>query len=217
MNLQVRQLGRTDYAMVWNDMKSHVDSRDKFTLDELWLTEHNPVFTLGQAASNQHLLAPGDIPVIQTDRGGQVTYHGPGQLVGYLLRDLRRTKEGVHAFVRNLEQSMLDTLAAWDIDASRIQGIPGVYVDGRKIGSLGVRIRRGCSYHGIALNVKMDTRPFERINPCGLEGMRVAQMSDYSPDIDFQSVVEKFIECTASVFGYDSTHCTKGMSDFSVA
>ncbi len=183
-------------------MRSFTDGRCADTPDELWLTEHEPVFTLGQAASPQHLLVPGDIPVVQTDRGGQVTYHGPGQIVGYLLRDLKRSKQSVHSFVRGLEQVMIESLKAFDIEADRIEGTPGVYVDGKKIGALGLRIRRGCSYHGISLNVSMDLEPFERINPCGLVGMEVTQIKDFIPDIVYSEATDRVIECFASSFGY---------------
>ncbi len=200
--LSVRLLGRTDYGIVWDEMKSFTDVRDASTQDQLWVTEHNPVFTLGQAAQQQHLLMPGDIPVVKTDRGGQVTYHGPGQIVAYLLRDLRNRGDTVHDFVNGLEQSMIEMLASYGLDAVRRQGTPGVYVDGRKIGALGLRIRRGCSYHGLSLNVAMNLEPFRRINPCGLIGMEVAQVSDFAPDVDFDEAVQTLVRSMCKQFRY---------------
>lgn len=200
--LVVRQLGRTEYVAVWNRMKEFTDRRDDSTSDELWITEHDPVFTLGQAAKPEHLLAPQDIPVVQTDRGGQVTYHGPGQVVAYLLRDLRRCGQGVHEFVRGLEQCMIDVLESYGLEGLRMPGNPGVYVQGRKIGAIGLRIRRGCSYHGTSLNVSMDLTPFEFINPCGLIGMKVSQISDYVPDVVYEGAAEEFIVSMTRVFNY---------------
>ena len=204
MNLIVHRLGRTKYVSVWDRMKTFTNCRDESTQDELWITEHDPVFTLGQAGKPEHLLAPKDIPVIRTDRGGQVTYHGPGQVVAYLLRDLRRCGQGVHEFVRGLEQCMIDVLQTFGLEGVRMLDNPGVYVNGRKIGAIGLRIRRGCSYHGISLNVAMDLSPFELINPCGLIGMKVAKISDYVPDVDFEEVVERFVTSSAEVFNYSS-------------
>ena len=192
--LVVRHLGRTEYVSIWNRMKEFTDCRDESTSDELWITEHDPVFTLGQAAKPEHLLAPRDIPVIQTDRGGQVTYHGPGQVVAYLLRDLRRSGQGVHDFVRGLEQSMIDVLKSFSLEGLRMPGNPGVYVGGTKIGAIGLRIRRGCSYHGTSLNVSMDLAPFECINPCGLVGMKVSQIADYVPDVVYEDAAERTVE-----------------------
>ena len=154
------------------------------TPDEIWLLEHPPVFTLGMAADPAHLLAPGDIPVVQVDRGGQVTYHGPGQLVAYPLLDVRRLGITVRALVMQLEQAVIDLVAAHGINAAGRRDAPGVYVDGRKLASLGLRIRRGTSYHGVALNVDMDLAPFARINPCGLAGMQVTQLADLGIDVE---------------------------------
>lgn len=204
MNLVVRRLGRTEYESVLDCMKTFTNCRDESTKDELWITEHDPVFTLGQAAKPEHLLAPKDIPVIRTDRGGQVTYHGPGQIVAYLLRDLRRCRQGVHEFVRGLEQCMIDVLRSFGLEGVRMLDNPGVYVNGRKIGAIGLRIRHGCSYHGISLNVAMDLSPFELINPCGLIGMKVAKIADYVPDVDFEEVVERFVYSSVEVFEYSS-------------
>ena len=175
---QLRDLGRQPYEPVWRAMQAFTDARDADTADELWLVEHDPVFTLGQAGKPEHVLMPGDIPVIHVDRGGQVTYHGPGQLVLYPLLDLRRLKLGVREYVCRIEQAIIDTLGDWNIEASRRQGAPGVYVAGAKIAALGIRVRRGCSFHGLAFNIDMDLSPFSRINPCGYAGLRVTSMVD---------------------------------------
>lgn len=176
----VRHLGLTSYGPVFHEMQAFTEQRDGETPDEIWLTEHEPVFTQGQAGRAEHLLAPGEIPVIQTDRGGQVTYHGPGQITAYLLFDLRRLKIGVRNLVTNIERSMSDTAASFGIVAQARADAPGVYVDGSKLGSLGLRVRRGCAYHGLSLNVDMDLEPFSRINPCGLLGMQVTQIADFT-------------------------------------
>ncbi|MEJ2478944.1 MAG: lipoyl(octanoyl) transferase LipB, partial [Acidihalobacter sp.] len=164
-------MGRRSYAPVWQAMQDFTDARKPDTPDEFWMLEHPPVFTLGQAGRSEHLLAPGSIPVVHIDRGGQVTYHGPGQLVVYTLLDLRRRRLGVRALVEALEQGVVDMLADYGVAAQPRRDAPGVYVDGRKIAALGLRVRRGCSYHGLALNVDMDLEPFQRINPCGYRGM----------------------------------------------
>ena len=174
----VRDLGRQPYEPVWRAMQRFTDARDEDTPDELWLVEHDPVFTLGQAGKPEHVLLPGDIPVLHVDRGGQVTYHGPGQIVAYPLLDLRRLKIGVREYVQRIEQAMIDTLADWNIGAVRREGAPGVYVDDAKIAALGIRVRRGCTFHGLAFNVAMDLEPFARINPCGYAGLRVTSMLD---------------------------------------
>ena len=172
----VRDLGRMAYEPVWRAMQAFTDARTDDTPDEIWLVEHDPVFTLGQAGKPEHVLMPGDIPVIHVDRGGQVTYHGPGQIVAYPLIDLRRRKLGVRDFVCRIEQALIDTLATWDIAAARKDGAPGVYVGGAKIGALGLRVRRGCSFHGLAFNVNLDDEPFSRINPCGYQGLQVTSV-----------------------------------------
>ncbi len=159
-------------------MQGFTDRRDEQTPDELWLVEHPPVFTLGQAGRPEHLLAAGDIPVLQVDRGGQVTYHGPGQLVAYPLLDLRRLRIGVRELVERVEQAVIDCLAGWQVSAARRAGAPGVYVGDAKIMALGLRVRRGCSFHGLAFNVDMDLQPYARINPCGYAGLRVTQLVD---------------------------------------
>ena len=157
-------------------MEAYTDARGDDGDDELWLVEHDPVFTLGQAGKPEHVLAPGDIPVIRTNRGGQVTYHGPGQIVAYPLVDLRRLNLGVREFVCRIEQALIDTLATWEIHAERRNGAPGVYVAGEKIGALGLRVRHGCTFHGLAFNVDLDLEPFERINPCGYAGLQVTSV-----------------------------------------
>ncbi len=159
-------------------MRAFTDARAADTPDELWMLQHDPVFTLGQAGRMEHVLAPGAIPVIAVERGGQVTYHGPGQIVGYPLLDLRRLGIGVRELVDRIEQAMIDTLATWNIEAARREGAPGVYVAGAKIGALGLRVRRGCTFHGLAFNVAMDLEPFRRINPCGYAGLAVTQVCD---------------------------------------
>jgi lipoyl(octanoyl) transferase len=174
--LRVRQLGRQPFLATWPAMEAYSEARGDDGADELWLLEHDPVFTLGQAGKPEHVLAPGDIPVVRTNRGGQVTYHGPGQIVAYPLIDLRRRKLGVREFVGRIEQALIDTLATWDIHARRKDGAPGVYVDGAKIGALGLRVRRGCSFHGLAFNVNLDPEPFSRINPCGYQGLQVTSV-----------------------------------------
>lgn len=172
-----RWLGRADYAPTLAAMQRFTDERDAGTADEIWLLEHPPVFTLGMAADRAHVLAAGDIPVVQTDRGGQVTYHGPGQLVMYPLVDIRRLALSVRGLVQNLEQSVINLLAPDGIAAQGRRDAPGVYVEGRKLASVGMRIRRGASYHGLALNVDMDLQPFSRINPCGMTGLQVTQLA----------------------------------------
>lgn len=185
--LAVYRLGRQPFAAIWAAMEAYTDSRGEDGADQLWLLEHEPVFTLGQAGKSEHVLAPGDVPVLRTNRGGQVTYHGPGQIVAYPLIDLRRRKLGVREFVCRIEQGLIDTLATWGIPAERHPGAPGVYVHGAKIGALGLRVRHGCSFHGLALNVALDLEPFARINPCGFQGLQVTSVLDcggpYSLDI----------------------------------
>jgi lipoyl(octanoyl) transferase len=165
-------------------MQAFTDQRGAATADELWLLEHTAVFTLGQAGRREHLLSPGDIPVVQVDRGGQVTYHGPGQLVAYLLLDLRRAGIGVKRLVETLEETIIELLKGYAVAAGLRPGAPGVYVGGRKIASLGLRVRRGCSFHGLALNLDGDLEPFSRINPCGYPGLGVTRLGDWVHDLD---------------------------------
>ncbi len=174
-SLHIRHLGKQDYESVWHAMQHYTDNRDGNSPDEIWVVEHAPVFTQGQAGKSEHILNPGDIPVIQVDRGGQVTYHGPGQLVIYPLLDIKRLKVGVRQLVTHIEQSIVSMLKSYQIEAYAKADAPGVYVEERKIASLGLRIRKGCSFHGLALNVDMDMSPFQRINPCGYAGMEMVQ------------------------------------------
>lgn len=189
----IRRLGLQAYAPVWRDMQRFTEERDAATPDELWWVEHPPVFTVGLNGKAEHLLNPGAIDVIQVDRGGQVTYHGPGQVVLYLLVDLRRRGLGVRALVNLMEQAVIALLADHGIAACARQDAPGVYVDGAKIASLGLRVRRGCSYHGLALNVDMDLEPFRRINPCGHPGLAVTQLRDLGVTESQTGVGEKLL------------------------
>jgi lipoyl(octanoyl) transferase len=181
VSLRLRRRGAVDYAACLADMQTFTDQRDADTPDELWLVEHPPVFTLGLAGKPEHVLDAGDIPVVRCDRGGQITYHGPGQVVLYALLDLNRAGLGVKALVTLLEQAVIDLLAGFDITAERRPGAPGVYVAGAKIAALGLRVRRGCCYHGLSFNVAMDLAPFTRINPCGYAGLAVTQLRDLAP------------------------------------
>ena len=184
----VRRLGLQPYEPTVQAMREFTLARDAATADELWLLEHPPVFTQGQAGKPEHVLLPGDIPVVQSDRGGQVTYHGPGQLVGYVLLDLHRLGYGIRSLVTRLEQAMVECLALYGIVAAARPDAPGVYVDGRKIASLGLRVRKGCTYHGLALNVAMDLAPFQRINPCGFQGLAMTQVAALGGPADVAQV-----------------------------
>jgi lipoyl(octanoyl) transferase len=197
----VRDLGRQPYEPVWRAMQRFTDARDTDTQDELWLVEHDPVFTLGQAGKPEHVLMPGDIPVIHVDRGGQVTYHGPGQIVAYPLLDLKRLKIGVREYVHRIEQAVIDTLADWNISAQRRDGAPGVYVGEAKVAALGIRVRRGCSFHGLAFNIAMDLEPFQRINPCGYAGLEVTSMLDLGGPSGAGPVKPQLLEHLADQFG----------------
>ena len=186
--IAIRDLGRQDYVPLWNAMQQFTDARTESTRDEIWFTEHPPVFTMGLNASKEHLLAPGDIPVVQIDRGGQVTFHGPGQLMIYPLLDLRRSAMGVRTLVTALEQSVVDLAAEFDIDAASRADAPGVYVAGEKLASVGLRIRRGCSFHGMALNVDIDLEPFSRINPCGYRELEMTDLTRLGINADLDEV-----------------------------
>lgn len=175
----VRELGLCEYGPIWQAMQDFTQQRTASTLDEIWYLQHPPVFTLGLNGKPEHLLQPDDIPVVQIDRGGQVTYHGPGQLVVYLLLDLHRRQHGVKHLVQQLEQALIELLAEYHLGGERRAGAPGIYIEGNKIAALGLRIRRGLTYHGLALNVNMDLEPFQRINPCGYAGMPVTQLADF--------------------------------------
>ncbi|MGX5218049.1 lipoyl(octanoyl) transferase LipB [Pseudomonas segetis] len=184
-----RELGQVAYEPTWHAMQRFTDSRGPESTDEIWLLEHPPVFTQGQAGKAEHVLLPGDIPVVQVDRGGQVTYHGPGQLIAYLMLDVRRSKLGVRDLVTRMEQSLLDLLASYGVTAYTKSDAPGVYVGDAKIASLGLRIRNGRSFHGLALNTDMDLSPFQRINPCGYAGMAMTQLADLvETPIEFSEV-----------------------------
>ena len=197
----VRDLGRQPYEPVWRAMQAFTDARSETTPDELWLVEHDPVFTLGQAGRPEHVLAAGDIPVVHVDRGGQVTYHGPGQIVAYPLLDLRRLKIGVRDYVCRIEQAVIDTLAGWNIEGTRREGAPGVYVGGAKIAALGIRVRRGCCFHGLAFNIAMDLEPFRRINPCGFAGLEVVAMQDLGGPAGLDAVKPVLLQALAARFG----------------
>ncbi|MBB5736301.1 lipoyl(octanoyl) transferase [Xanthomonas arboricola] len=182
-------------------MQRFTDARDEATADEVWAVEHAPVFTLGQAGKPEHVLAPGEIPVLQVDRGGQVTYHGPGQLVVYPLLDLRRLGIGVRDYVCRIEQALIDTLDEWNIVAERREGAPGVYVGEAKIAALGIRVRRGCTFHGLSFNVAMDLEPFHRINPCGYQGLQVTSVLDLGGPSGMDAVKAVLLDQLARQFG----------------
>jgi len=201
MPAKLRELGRQRYEPVWRAMQRFTDARDARTADELWVVEHDPVFTLGQAGKPEHVLRPGDIPVIEVDRGGQVTYHGPGQIVVYPLLDLKRIGIGVREYVRRIEQAIIDTLLEWNIIAIRREGAPGVYVGDAKIAALGIRVRRGCTFHGLAFNVAMDLEPFTRINPCGYAGLRVISLAGLGGPSSLETVKQVLMAELVAQFG----------------
>lgn len=202
-DLIVRHLGVLEYLPTLEAMRTLTAERDDATADEIWLLQHPQVFTQGQAGKPEHLLAPGDIPVIQVERGGQVTYHGPGQLVAYLMLDLRRLDLGVRELVSAMEQALVDVLASYGVEAAPKADAPGVYVNGDKIASLGLRVRRGCSFHGLALNVDMDMRPFQRINPCGYAGLKMTQLRDQlDTPPPFDEVAERLEKALRQQLGY---------------
>lgn len=190
-DILIKNKGLTPYAAALEAMRRYTDSRTETSPDEIWLLQHPPVYTQGQAGKAEHLLNPGEIPVLQTDRGGQVTYHGPGQIVAYLLLDLRRRKLGVRACVDMIEQAVISLLDELGITAESRADAPGVYVNQAKIASLGLRIRHGCSYHGVALNVDMNLEPFSRINPCGFAGLKVTQLRDLDVPTRLENVAER--------------------------
>lgn len=204
-SLTVRHLGLQDYTVTYEAMKAFVEQRHEESCDEIWFLEHRPVFTQGQAGKSDHILAPGDIPVIQTDRGGQVTYHGPGQITAYLMIDLKRLKLGVRDLVTLIEQALVDCLDYWEIKASPRSNAPGVYTsEGDKIASLGLRIRKGSSYHGLNFNIDMDMTPWNRINPCGL-GVKMTQLADLvKPPPSKQQVIDKLAELLQLALGYNT-------------
>ena len=212
--LQVRWLGQVDYEPTWHAMQTFTDQRNADSADEIWLLEHPPVFTQGQAGKAEHVLFPGDIPVVQVDRGGQVTYHGPGQLVAYILIDIRRQHIGVRELVTLIENALVQLLSGYNVTAYAKPDAPGVYVDEAKIASLGLRIRRGCSFHGLALNVAMDLEPFQRINPCGYQGLRMTQLAEQTSDmVNVESVGHKLAEILAHALGHTTYQFLEGGID----
>ncbi|CEG60833.1 lipoyl(octanoyl) transferase LipB [Legionella micdadei] len=200
MMIHIRNLGSQPYLDIWEQMKNFTSKRDANTVDELWLLEHPPVYTQGQAGKPEHVFNPNSIPVIQSDRGGQVTYHGPGQLVAYVLMDIRRRHLGIRTLVGYLEQILIAVLENYQIKASTRCGAPGVYVDDKKIASIGLRVKNGCTYHGIALNVAMDLGPFSGINPCGFARLEMTQISDYVASVDIIDVAALFTDAFLSCF-----------------
>ncbi|MCJ8351709.1 lipoyl(octanoyl) transferase LipB [Moritella sp.] len=209
----IRQLNRQPYSTVFDAMKSFTDNRDDNTEDELWFVEHDPVFTQGQAGKAEHILATGDIPVVQADRGGQVTYHGPGQQVVYFLLDIKRRKLGVRDLVSHIENGIVATLAETGIEAYPRADAPGVYVADKKVASLGLRIRKGRSFHGLALNVNMDLSPFLRINPCGYAGMEMTQTSDLGGATSLEEIQPKLVEHLCSLLEYTQLTFKDGLTE----
>lgn len=202
-SLVVKNLGEKPYTETWQAMKSFTYSRDECAADEFWFVQHPRVYTLGQAGKVEHLLTPGDIPIVHSDRGGQVTYHGPGQLVCYLLLDIRRLQLGVRDLVTAIEQSIVQLIKSYGVAAEAKPEAPGVYVDGRKLAALGLRIRKGCSYHGLSLNVDMDLGPFSNINPCGIEGLEVVDMKRLGIDRPMAKIIEELTDILVQQIGYD--------------
>jgi lipoyl(octanoyl) transferase len=200
MMIYIKNLGLQSYLDIWEQMKQFTTSRNENTKDELWLLEHHPIYTQGQAGKAEHILNPSSIPVLQTDRGGQVTFHGPGQLVAYILMDIRRRHLGVRTLVAKLEQVLISLLAKYAIKANAQCGAPGVYVEEKKIASIGLRVKNGCTYHGIALNVAMDLVPFQGINPCGFAQLKMTQMSDYVTPITVPVVSKHFADAFLTQF-----------------
>jgi lipoyl(octanoyl) transferase len=192
MSIHIKELGLQDYEETFQAMRDFNEKRDSDTVDEIWLLEHQPVYTLGLSDKTEHLLNTRDIPVVKTDRGGQVTYHGPGQLIAYLLIDLKRRPYAIKKLVSLIESSVIDYLKDFEIESQRKAGAPGVYVNGEKIAALGIRVRKGCTYHGLAINIDMDLEPFNGINPCGYEGMICTQVVNFKKDISVSEVMKKF-------------------------
>lgn len=211
--LIIRQLGRQPYLPIWQGMQDFTNNRDINTADEIWLVEHPAVFTQGQAGKEEHLLMPGDIPVVKVDRGGQVTYHGPGQQMMYVLLNLKRNKLGVRDLVTVLEECVVNTLKEYSISAYPKADAPGVYVDGKKICSIGLRIRKGCSFHGLALNVNMDLSPFKRINPCGYAGLEMVDCAQFNGPDSIDVAGSKLIENLCALLGIIKTEYKEGLND----
>ena len=200
---KIRHLGEVDYQKTWQKMQDFTNSRQQGTVDELWFLQHPPVYTLGKNGKLEHVLNTTDIPVINSDRGGQVTYHGPGQIVVYTLLDLNRLKIGVRQLVTVIEQSVIDLLAGYGVDSNARRDAPGVYVNNAKIAALGLRVRKGCSFHGLALNVDMDLEPFSRINPCGYEGLEVTQLKNLVTGIEINDVVDNLQQTLLKNLNYE--------------
>lgn len=211
--LIVRQLGVQAYLPIWQAMQDFTNNRDVETADEIWLVEHQPVFTQGQAGKEEHLLMPGDIPVVKVDRGGQVTYHGPGQQMMYVLLNLKRNKLGVRNLVTALEECVVNTLQEYAIDAYPKADAPGVYVEGKKICSIGLRIRKGCSFHGLALNVNMDLSPFQRINPCGYAGLEMIDCAQLNGPMTLVEAGTKLADHLSTLLGIKNKEYTEGFND----
>lgn len=209
----VRQLGSQEYMPIWQRMQSFTDTRDSNTPDELWLVEHTPVFTQGQAGKEEHILAPGDIPVVKVDRGGQVTYHGPGQQMLYVLLDIKRRKLGVRELVSAMEKTIINVLAESNITAYAKCDAPGVYVDEKKVCSVGLRIRKGCSFHGLAFNVNMDLSPFQRINPCGYAGMEMTDSAKLGGVETMAMAGQKLVQHFCQLLNIDDVNQVEGFND----
>lgn len=211
--LIVRQLGIQAYLPIWQAMQDFTDNRNTETVDEIWLVEHQAVFTQGQAGKEEHLLMPGDIPVVKVDRGGQVTYHGPGQQMMYVLLNLKRNNLGVRSLVTALEECVVNTLKDYAIDAYPKADAPGVYVDGKKVCSIGLRIRKGCSFHGLALNVKMDLSPFKRINPCGYAGLEMVDCAQLDGPDTLAEAGIKLTDHLSALLGIKNKEYREGFND----
>ncbi|WP_257281676.1 lipoyl(octanoyl) transferase LipB [Endozoicomonas sp. ISHI1] len=217
MKLNIRYLGRQPYEPVFEAMKAFSEQRDEQTVDEFWFVEHDPVFTQGQAGKPEHVLAPGDIPVVQVDRGGQVTYHGPGQLVVYLLMDVRRSGSGPRKVVSAIENAIIKVLASYGVESCARPDAPGVYIDGAKIAALGLRFRQMRSYHGLSINLDMDLEPFTRINPCGYEGLQVAQLREFQNPVQWDEVSSRLLECLMEELGYNEAQTLKEEAELDLA
>ncbi len=209
----VRQLGRQSYMPIWQRMQDFTDQRDAQTPDEIWLVEHQPVFTQGQAGKEEHILMPGDIPVVPVDRGGQVTYHGPGQQMLYILIDIKRAKLGVRHLVTALEQCIVNLLSDYDIQAYAKPDAPGVYIDEKKICSVGLRIRKGCSFHGLALNVNMDLEPFQRINPCGYAGLEMVDCATVGGPSSLSEAAQPLVDHFCQLVGITTKEFREGFDE----
>ena len=210
--MKVTQLGLQPYQTVWEEMRRFTSTRQQDTIDELWVLEHFPVYTQGQAGKNEHVINPGSIPIIHSDRGGQVTYHGPGQMIAYVLMDLKRRHLGVRTLVCDLEQLIIDLLGSYQIQAHRLAHAPGVYVAEEKIASIGLRVKNNCTYHGIALNVDLDLSPFQGIHPCGYQQLKMTRIKEYDDTISFAKIQQDFIHLFLDRFELQPTLCLTAMA-----